>query len=81
MTRAAENAIFFISCNQCGTAGTINYCGHSRITHPYGMEMACTGWGEGIVYAEADIVESITIAGGPAVRLDRHVEAYGNIAK
>ena len=81
MTRAAENAIFFISCNQCGTAGTINYCGHSRITHPFGMEMACTGWGEGIVYAEADIVESITMAGGPAVRLDRHVEAYGNIAK
>ncbi|MBP3655031.1 MAG: carbon-nitrogen hydrolase family protein [Oscillospiraceae bacterium] len=80
-TRAAENAVFFISCNQSGTAGTINYCGHSRITHPFGMEMACTGWGEGIVFAEADIQESITMAGGPAVRLDRHLEAYQNIGK
>ena len=80
-TRAAENAVFFISCNQCGSAGTIHYCGHSRITHPFGMELACTGWGEGIVYAEADIQEAISMAGDPAVRLDRHLEAYQNIGK
>lgn len=79
--RAAENAVFFISCNQAGTAGTINYCGHSRITQPFGMELACTGWDEGIVYAEADIQQDIIMAGGPAVRLDRRLDAYTHIAQ
>ena len=79
--RAMENAVFFISCNQCGTCGDINYCGHSRITHPFGMELACTGWGEGMAVAEVDIQEQILAAGGPNTRKDRHPEAYSHIAQ
>jgi predicted amidohydrolase len=57
--RAVENQCFFISSNQAGTCGDITYCGHSRITSPSGIEFACTGFDEGIVYADVDVQAEI----------------------
>jgi predicted amidohydrolase len=83
--RAVENQCFFISANHTGRLGDITYCGHSRITSPSGIELACTGNKEGIVFAEVDIRQEI-IKGrthgfiGLSLLRDRHPEAYHNLS-
>lgn len=81
--RSAENTVFFLSSNQIGKVGDVYYCGHSRITRPtpIGEEAACTGWEEGIVFAEAEVQKEIEMYGRYPVYADRLPEAYGHIAQ
>ena len=57
--RAIENQRFFISANQFGVTGNIEYIGCSTITDPSGNELATTGCAEGIVYADVDVKKDI----------------------
>ena len=81
--RSAENTVFFLSSNQIGKVGDVYYCGHSRITRPtpIGEEAACTGWEEGIVFAEAEVQKEIEMYGRYPVYADRLPEAYRHIAQ
>ena len=77
--RSAENTVFFLSSNQIGNVGDVYYCGHSRITRPtpIGEEAACTGWEEGIVFAEAEVQKEIEMYGRyPVLRIGflRHMD-------
>lgn len=58
--RAVENQVPFISSNQFGKAGDIEYIGYSSITDGNGTLLATTGYAEGIAYAEfEDLAKSI----------------------
>ena len=49
--------------------------------YSYWREAACTGWEEGIVFAEAEVQKEIEMYGRYPVYADRLPEAYGHIAQ
>lgn len=57
--RAIENQCIFVSSDQTGRIGDIEYCGYSTITNGFGEAVACTGLEEGIAYAEFDLKKDI----------------------
>lgn len=58
-SRAMENQLLFVSSNQIGKTGDIEYIGYSTITDPYGEKLCTTGYKEGIAYAELDLKKSL----------------------
>ena len=81
-SRAMENQIIFVSSNQTGKTGMIEYFGNSTITDPYGDQLGNTGYEEGIVYAEIDDLKAkiheyktLQMIGLNLIR-DRNTEAY-----
>lgn len=84
--RAIENQVPFISSNQFGKAGDIEYIGYSSITDGTGKLLATTGYSEGIAYAEfEDLKKSLysykvnAFIGLQGLK-DRNVAAYKRLA-
>lgn len=84
--RAVENQVPFISSNQFGKTGNIEYIGYSSITDGNGTLLATTGYSEGIAYAEfEDLDKSIysykvnSFIGLQGLK-DRNVAAYKRLA-
>lgn len=79
--RATENMVFYISSNQVFQTKEAWYCGQSAIYSPFGTKLACTGFSEGICYAELDIAGEMIRArylahnGNTPIR-ERRPEAY-----
>ena len=84
--RAVENQLPFISSNQFGKAGNIEYIGFSSITDGTGKLLATTGYSEGIAYAEFEDLEKsiysykVNAFIGLQGLKDRNVEAYKRLA-
>lgn len=57
--RAVENGCFFISANQIGICGDLDYLGHSQVVSPKGTVLASTGYKDGLVTAEVNVREDI----------------------
>lgn len=83
-SRAMENQCLFVSSNQIGKTGDIEYLGCSTITDAFGEQLATTGYSEGIVYAEIDLKKAIfeyktvQMLGLNLVK-DRNINAYKRI--
>ncbi|WP_318744085.1 carbon-nitrogen hydrolase family protein [Treponema sp.] len=58
-SRAMENQLLFVSSNQVGKTGDIDYIGCSTITDPYGTKLCTTGCKEGIAMTEVDLKKAI----------------------
>jgi len=76
--RALENQVYFVSSNQYGRCGEIDYCAHSTITAPDGTVLATTGYAEGVAVCEVDVVAGILAARGGLTNTlkDRNPSAY-----
>ena len=83
--RAMENQVFFVSSNQVGVCGDIDYCGFSQIVSPDGVVLATTRDKEGMAVCDVgdvrgEIVASRTKrAGGVWTFKDRKPETYTRI--
>jgi predicted amidohydrolase len=81
--RAAENAVFFLTANRCGTEGDCTFFGWSQIVDPLGRRIAEAGEEEALVIADLDLALARAKTKEPgdgayAVRLfaDRRPELY-----
>ena len=54
-----ENQLLFVSSNQVGKTGDIDYIGCSTVTDPYGTKLCTTGCKEGIAMTEVDLKKAI----------------------
>lgn len=58
--RALENTLIFIDANISGSSdGTICECGNSHIVGPMGMDLASTGWEQGMAIASLDVQQTL----------------------
>jgi len=54
--RAAENRIYLLTANRCGTERWAEFCGRSQIVDPYGVRLAETGVsGETLLVADVEV--------------------------
>ena len=58
IARAAENRVFFASCNRVGHENGFDFIGLSKIIHPTGKVLSAAGDREEVLMAELDFVES-----------------------
>jgi predicted amidohydrolase len=82
--RAAENAVFLLTANRCGSEGGSTFFGWSQIVDPHGRRLAEAGADEALVYADLDLAlaraKTKEPGDGPySVRLfaDRRPDLYG----
>ncbi len=82
--RAVENGCFFISSNQVGVCGDLDYLGHSQIVSPKGKILVSTGYGNGLVTAQvnvhADVLEARAFDVSGSHLKDRKPEVYRRYA-
>lgn len=84
--RAMENQVFFLSANQVGVTGDINYFGRSRIVDPLGRVKAEIKYEEGMAIYTGDIQNEICSARttglfGLNLLKDRRPECYHAICE
>jgi predicted amidohydrolase len=82
--RAAENAVFFLTANRCGTEGGTTFFGWSQIVDPHGRRLAEAGDEVTLALADLDLelarAKTKEPGDGPySVRLfaDRRPDLYG----
>ncbi|MEQ1932502.1 MAG: carbon-nitrogen hydrolase family protein [Fimbriimonadaceae bacterium] len=68
IARAAENKIFFATCDRVGSEGGFNFLGRSKIIAPSGAVLASAGDQEEVIVAELDLAlarekKTVTIPG------------------
>jgi predicted amidohydrolase len=75
--RALENQIVWLSANQSGTFGDLNFVCSAKIVDPGGETLADTGVSEGMAIAELDVRQALDAARRSMGHLrDRRPEAY-----
>jgi predicted amidohydrolase len=75
--RALENQIVWLSANQSGTFGDLNFVGSAKIVGPGGEILADTGVSEGMAIAELDVRQALGKARRSMGHLrDRRPETY-----
>jgi predicted amidohydrolase len=86
--RAAENAVFFLTANRCGTERGTSFFGWSQIVDPGGRRIAQAGEEPTVVVADLDLdlaraKDRRPGDGGYEVRLfdDRRPELYGPVTR
>ena len=57
--RAIENQVVWVSSNQSGTLGPLNFLGSAKVVDPDGVVLATTGCAEGLAVAEIEINASV----------------------
>lgn len=60
IARAAENRVFFATCNRVGTENGFTFIGRSKIIAPSGQVLAAAGSGEETIIADIDLSEART---------------------
>lgn len=85
--RAAENAVYFLTANRCGTENGTEFFGWSQVVDPNGRRLVEAGSGEEMIVAELDLElarrkAKEPNAGGYQVDLfgDRRPELYAPVA-
>lgn len=58
IARAAENRVFFATCNRVGEENGFRFIGKSKIVHPSGKVIAAAGTEEEIILADIDLAEA-----------------------
>lgn len=88
IARAAENKVFFASCNRVGEEGAFRFIGRSKIISPVGGVLAAAGDGEEILWADVKLAEArqkrtVNIPGEYEIDVlgERHPELYGVIGR
>ena len=79
--RAVENQVFVAYANHCGQEGNLEYCGHSCIVGPDGVDLVRAGTGEEIVAAEIDSAALELSRPDYTYLADRRPELYGTLTK
>jgi predicted amidohydrolase len=86
--RAAENAVYFLTANRCGTEAGTTFFGWSQIVDPLGRRVAEAGDDVGVATAELDLERARAKtkapgSGGYEVRLfdDRRPELYEPLSR
>jgi 5-aminopentanamidase len=84
--RAAENAVFFITANRCGTERGTSFFGWSQIVDPHGRRVVQAGDEETVLTADLDLAREKTKEphdGGYQVQLfgDRRPELYAPLSR
>lgn len=74
--RAIENQMYFCAVNECGTAGTTKFGGHSLLLSPWGEKICHLGEEEEIQVGEIDLDVIKEIREGINVFRDRRPELY-----
>lgn len=75
--RALENQIVWVSANQSGTFGTLQFVGRAKVVGPGGEVLAATGTKAGLAVADVDVEESLASARRVMCHLrDRRPDAY-----
>lgn len=88
IARAAENKVFFASCNRVGEERGFRFIGRSKIVSPVGTVLAAAGDGEEILWADVDLAvarqkRTVNIPGEYEIDVlgERHPELYGVIGQ
>jgi predicted amidohydrolase len=86
ITRAAENRVFFATCNRVGEENGFQFIGGSKIIGPSGHVLAAAGEGEEIIMADVNLAEatikrSVMIPGKYETTVfdSRRPELYGSL--
>jgi predicted amidohydrolase len=58
VARAAENRVFYATCNRVGNENGFHFIGHSRIIDPDGRIVADAGESEGVIIADIDLMRA-----------------------
>jgi len=75
--RAAENQLVWVSSNQTGTFGRLNFLGHAKIVDPEGTVLRRTGVRTGTAFADVNLHAMRARARFPLSHLDERLpEAY-----
>jgi predicted amidohydrolase len=75
--RALENQIVWVSANQSGTFGTLQFVGRAKVVGPGGEVLAATGTEAGLAVADVDVEGSLASARRVMCHLrDRRPDAY-----
>ena len=77
--RAVENQVFVAYANHCGQEGNLEYCGHSCVVGPDGVDLVRAGTGEEIVAAEIDRAALDLSRPEYTYLADRRPELYGTL--
>jgi N-carbamoylputrescine amidase len=79
--RALENQVVWVSANQTGTFGSLNFVGSAKIVGPGGEVLAATGVTGGLACADVDVPGALADARRVMGHLrDRRPDAYGAAA-
>jgi len=57
--RAVENQVVWVSANQTGAWGAVEFLGHAQVVDPEGVTVASTGGAPGVAVAHVDVAGSI----------------------
>jgi N-carbamoylputrescine amidase len=75
--RALENQVVWVSANQSGTFGSMQFVGHAKVVGPGGEVLAMTGTGAGLAVADVDVEGALAAARRVMCHLrDRRPDAY-----
>ena len=75
--RALENQVVWVSANQSGTFGTMQFVGRAKVVGPGGEVLAVTGTSAGLAVADVDVAHSLSAARRVMCHLrDRRPDAY-----
>ncbi len=75
--RALENQVVWVSANQSGTFGAMQFVGRAKVVGPGGEILAATGTGPGLAVADVDVTGAIASARRVMCHLrDRRPDAY-----
>ncbi|MDQ6725247.1 MAG: carbon-nitrogen hydrolase family protein [Actinomycetota bacterium] len=75
--RALENQVVWVSANQSGTFGTLQFVGRAKVVGPGGEILAATGTTAGLAMADVDVAGSMAEARRVMCHLrDRRPDAY-----
>ena len=84
IARAAENKVFFLTCNRVGEENGFHFIGRSKIIGPKGHVLAAAEADETVLVADVDLTEArnkqnVTIPGvyETAILASRRPELYG----
>ncbi len=75
--RALENQVVWVSANQSGVFGTMQFVGRAKVVGPGGEVLAATGTSAGLAVADVDVPASLAAARRVMCHLhDRRPDAY-----
>src|SRR5690625_788038 len=76
-TRAHENGVYFLSCNQAGSRGDYQFLGHSVVCGPDGnVQAELANFDEGVVRAELDLQKVRDYRASVPLFADRQADLY-----